>query len=198
MSKKTWSPDIFDSLFQKNPDPWDFEKSPYEQEKLARLLSCLPQEPISFAVELGCAVGVGTKALAARCAHVLAVDASSTALALARERCSHLKNVSFMAAFLPEGYPKSAVLGCDVIVISEVLYFMAQNDIKKLVEYIMETLSPSATVVLVNWTGETDTPCTGDDAADCFIQACHPYQWLPVHAERGETYRLDCLRSAVT
>lgn len=57
MSKKTWSPDIFDSLFQKNPDPWDFEKSLYEQEKLARLLSCLPQEPINFAVELGCAVG---------------------------------------------------------------------------------------------------------------------------------------------
>ncbi|MCG4272991.1 SAM-dependent methyltransferase [Acetobacter senegalensis] len=196
MTKKTWSPDIFDALFQKNPDPWNFENSLYEQEKLSRLLSCLPKQQINFCVELGCAVGVGTKALAARCGRVLAVDASSTALHMARNRCSDLKNVKFFAGFLPEDYPISAVGGCDVIVISEVLYFMAPGDIKKLVERIMESLSQAATLMTVNWTGETDTPCTGDEAAECFIQACHQYHWVTDHTERGETYRLDRLRYA--
>ncbi|MBS1103491.1 methyltransferase domain-containing protein [Gluconobacter sp. Dm-62] len=192
----TWKPDVFERLFQDNPDPWDFEKSPYEQKKLARVLACLPVAPVSFLVELGCAIGVSTLALSEHCECLLAVDASENALVIARRRCQGRKHISFLKAFLPTYYPVAEASGCDLVVISELLYFLTPADITLLADMVMKSLKPDGHILLVNWTGQTDTPCTGDDAAECFIRACRERRWIPDLSERGEGYRIDRLSSS--
>lgn len=193
MSNETWKPEVFESLFQDNPDPWNFENSPYEQRKLARVLECLPPWPVCFAVELGCAIGVGSLALSQYYQHVLAVDASESALAIARQRCSGQGHIRFLKAFLPEEYPVAEASGCDLVLVSEVLYFLTAEDIQRLAVLVTQSLTPAGSILIVNWTGRTDTPCTGDEAAACFIRACRERQWHPDLSERGEGYRIDRL-----
>ncbi|MBS1043889.1 class I SAM-dependent DNA methyltransferase [Gluconobacter cerinus] len=193
MSKETWKADIFENLFQQNPDPWNFENSSYEHKKLQRVLQCLPCSPVAFAVELGCAIGVGTLALSQRCQRILAVDASETALTKARQRCQKYTHITFLRAFLPSAYPVIAAAGCDLILISEILYFLSRTDIQKLAFDTTTSLKTTGHILIVNWTGETDTPCTGDEAANCFIQACRANGWMIDLSERAEGYRIDRL-----
>lgn len=198
MSSKTWKPEVFERLFQGGSDPWGLESSPYEQQKLARVLECLPDCPVSFAVELGCAIGVGTLALAQRCGRVLAVDASENALSIARQRCGAQDHVIFLRAFLPVDYPVAEASGCDLVLISEVLYFLTAEDIQRLAVMVLESLVPAGHILLVNWTGETDTPCTGDEAAEHFMQICREAGWQADLSERGERYRIDRLCRSAT
>ncbi|WP_086654033.1 class I SAM-dependent methyltransferase [Acetobacter malorum] len=193
MSKETWRPDVFENLFQKRHDPWDFENSLYEQKKLARVLECLPARPVSFALELGCAIGVSTLALAQYCKRIVSVDASETALHKARNRCEGLGHVTFIKAFLPEDYPVLAASGCDFVLISEILYFLSACDIQRLAVRVTQSLTETGCILIVNWTGPTDTPCTGDQASECFIQACRDLQWEPDLSVRESSYRIDRL-----
>lgn len=193
MSNETWKPGVFENLFQNSPDPWNFESSSYEQQKLIRVLQSLPARPIFFAVELGCAIGVSTLALAQYCQCIVGIDASETALAIAKTRCAQQKHISFIKAFLPEAYPASEVSGCDLVLISEFLYFLSPVDIQRLAANVTKSLKSEGSIIIVNWTGPTDTPCTGDEAAEYFIQACQEQHWYPEHNERGEGYRIDRL-----
>ncbi|NHN87142.1 class I SAM-dependent DNA methyltransferase [Acetobacter conturbans] len=193
MSGKTWTPEVFETLFQTTADPWNFEDSPYEHQKRARLLACMPPHPIRFAVELGCAIGVTTQALSPLCTRLLAVDASPTALTMAGRRCADLPNITFVEAFLPEHYPTSTATGCDLMIISELLYFLAPHDIRCLAHKAMQSLPPNGTILLVNWTGPTDTPCTGEQAANLFSQNCRENHWKVDHTEQSASYRIDRL-----
>lgn len=193
MSEETWKPDVFENIFQKSDDPWDFESSLYEQKKLAKVLECFPICPVSFAVELGCAIGVSTLALAQYCKRILSVDASETALERAKKRCEGVGHVTFIKAFLPEDYPASAASGCDLVLISEILYFLSVDDIQRLAGMVTQSLTAAASILIVNWTGPTDTPCTGDEASDCFIEACRALHWEPDLSVRGSSYRIDRL-----
>lgn len=194
MKGESWTPDTFEALFRASPDPWRFETSPYEHEKLAHLLACIPHARPRFAVEVGCATGVGTRMLAARCGRVLAIDASATALAMARRRCGDMGHVSFVESFVPGGYPASRAAGCDLIVLSELLYFLGRDDIQRLAACVTDSVTVDGALVLANWTGPTDTPCTGDEAAGHFIAACRERLWVPDLSERTATYRIDRLR----
>ncbi|GBR28857.1 MULTISPECIES: class I SAM-dependent DNA methyltransferase [Gluconobacter] len=198
MSNETWKPEVFERLFHNNPDPWGFESRPYERQKLSRVLECLPAAPIFFAVELGCAIGVGTLALAQRCGRVLAFDASENALAIAGRRCEGQAHVSFLKAFLPADYPVAEAAGCDLVLISELLYFLSPKDIRRLADMVMESLKSEGHILIVNWTGQTDTPCTGYEAAEHFIRACREKHWIPELSEQGKGYRIDRLSRSGT
>jgi chemotaxis methyl-accepting protein methylase len=52
----------------------------------------------------------------------------------------------------------------DLIVLSEVLYFLAPSDIASVADRVAGTLAPDGIVLLVNWRGQVDDPCTGDQA----------------------------------
>src|SRR5262245_35262873 len=117
-SRKSGDQASWDSIFA-SPDPWSYEDL-YERTKRGHALEALPQERFGRALEIGCAEGHFTEALAPRVGHLVAVDISSVALARAKVRCRHLSNVEFLEldAFreLPGG-------GYELIVCSEVLYY---------------------------------------------------------------------------
>ena len=76
--------------------------------------------------------------------------------------------------------------------VSEVLYFLSLDDIGRLAALCDGALLLGGVMVLANWTGQTDTPSTGEAAADAFVAAVRTVS--PAETCRAETYRLDLLR----
>ncbi len=165
MSQQSWKPEVFDRLYASNPDPWGFETSEYEQAKYADTLAQLDGRHFRSGLELGCSIGVLSRLLGPRCDRLLGLDAAEAALEQARRRCRDLGHVGFRRALLPADWPDGAF---DLILISEMLYFLSPDDVGRLARLCSEAILPGGTVLLVNWTGQTNTPTTGDEAAALF------------------------------
>lgn len=180
-------PEHFERLYQRDPDPWRFATSDYERDKYAATLAALPAPRFARAFEVGCSIGVLTAALAGRCDRLLAVDVAASALAQARARCAALPQVEIVAMRVPDEWPSGDF---DLIVISEVLYYLGLDGIDRTAERARQSLRPGGCVVLVNWHGATDGACSGDEAAERFLTRAR----LPIVAgSRAAQYRLDVL-----
>jgi hypothetical protein len=80
----------------------------------------------------------------------------------------------------------------DLIVLSEVLYFLSPADIAAVADRAAGSLAPGGVVLLVNWRGRSDDPCTGEEAATLFIKRTGGWLQPRTHLEDGG-YRLDLL-----
>jgi predicted TPR repeat methyltransferase len=181
-------PEDFEALYARNPDPWNFATSAYEREKYDATIAVLGGRHYGHAIEVGCSIGVFTARLAALCGRLLAVDIADTALASARERCARLPHVTFENRRMPRDWPAGEAF--DLIVLSEVLYFLEAQDIRRLAMQAIASLAPGGHVLLVNYTEQTDDPCTGDEAAEIFIAAG---ELRVARHVRAEKYRIDLL-----
>ena len=162
-------------------DPWSFATSEYERAKYLVTLAALSKQHYSSALEVGCSIGVFTLQLADRCHHLLAVDAAAAPLAQARLRCAGLPGVEINQGFIPSQWPDAEF---DLILLSEIIYYLSPDDIARLSEHIERTLLSAGEIVLVNWTGETGTSLSGDDAAELLIQKTSDFADI-VTQERG-------------
>jgi SAM-dependent methyltransferase len=187
----TLPPDYFDGIYASDPDPWRFETSDYEREKYAATLASLPRETYRSALEIGCSIGVFTHALAPRCAELVAIDVAESALDAARRRCADQPHVRFAKAAVPGAWPEGRF---DLILISEVIYFLDRGDIGALARRIEGALVPGGDLVLVHWLGETDYPLSGDAATEALIAETSGFLDL-LHGAREAQYRLDVLRA---
>ena len=183
-------PGYFERLYQTDADPWRFASSAYEAEKYAATLAALPAGRFTRCFEVGCSIGVLTRELAQRCDGLLGVDVAETALVQARVRCADQPWVTFEAMAVPEAWPEGEF---DLILFSEVLYYLGIPGLHAAARRTLASLSPGGTVVLVNWRGNTDGACTGEEAADLFTADVAP-RLRTVTMERAEKYRLDVLR----
>ncbi|MCW6509423.1 class I SAM-dependent methyltransferase [Lichenifustis flavocetrariae] len=182
----------FDTLYTVERDPWGFRTSDYERGKYAATLGALSKARYSRALEVGCSIGVFTEQLAARCDTLVAIDASEVALAAAREACAGCENVIFEARMVPKDFPPGSF---DLIVLSEVIYYLDALDLHKLAAQCARALLPGGEIVTCHWLGETDYPLTGAVASDLFALAMA--KRLPVHAIlHDRDYRLDRLSSS--
>ena len=180
----------FENLYAANPDPWDFETSPYEQNKYRATIEMLGGAHFVSALEIGCSIGVLTKLLAQQCDALLAVDIAASALAAAQSRCAGLPHIRFENLQIPAQWPDQKF---DLMVFSEVLYFLSPADIAATAGRACASLMPGAAVLLVNYTEQIDEPCSGDAAAGHFINAASGCCKLIRHA-RHEKFRLDLLQ----
>jgi SAM-dependent methyltransferase len=183
-------PGYFERLYARDPDPWGFATSEYERDKYAATLDTLPPGRYTRAFEVGCSIGVFTRQLAASCDELLAVDVSALALRQAEERCMDQPWVRFAQMDLRHEWPGGSF---DLIVFSEVLYYLGLDGIEAAAKHTLEALAPGGSVALVNWHGPTDGACTGDEAATMFIAQCRP-RLTPAVQRRAEKYRLDVLK----
>ncbi|MDQ6647012.1 MAG: class I SAM-dependent methyltransferase [Pseudomonadota bacterium] len=177
----------FERLYGKEIDPWQFRTSAYEAEKYRVTMEWLPAKRFSKCLELGCSIGVLTRALATRCDKVVAVDTSARALEEAAKACAGLP-VEFRQAHLPEGYLGQ---GFDLVVVSEVLYFLESSALGTLGKRLQAAAEPGALCIGVHWTGLTDYPLSADEASDVFSQAA---TLSPVRQSSTQTYRIDLWR----
>ena len=189
MNKQSRSAEHFKRLYHENPDPWNFKTSAYEHQKYEATLSALGTRRFERALEVGCSIGILTRRLAARCDRLVGLDFVPAAVAAARARCAPLPGVRIEQMRVPQQWPEGQF---DLILFSEILYFLDEDDLRETCEHTLRSLLPGGLVMLVNYTGVTDDPTTGDDAASFFIKASFPVL-RPILQNRDSLYRLDLL-----
>ena len=153
----------FEAKYRADIDPWGFRNSQYDQQKYQATLDALSRRRYHQALELGCGIGTLSRLLAARCDRLLALDASQTAIAEAKRQ--NLANVDFEAACLPTDFPTGRF---DLIVLSEVLYYFSDTDLKIVAQRCVDALDQGGEMILCHYLGETDNPLTGAEASDLF------------------------------
>jgi SAM-dependent methyltransferase len=140
----------FDALYAASDDPYASRQRWYEARKRAVLLAALPQARFRRAYEPGCGIGELTLALAQRCDALLASDFTEQAVALARQRTESLAHVQVARHTLPTDWPHDAG-GFDLIVLSEVGYFLQRSDMQRVAECCALSLEDDGTLVACDW-----------------------------------------------
>ena len=139
---------VFDAVHTGNDDPWRYTTSWYEHRKRALTLAALPGRNYTAGLEIGCSIGTLSVELAQRCASFLAVDASSAALAHAARRLEHLPAARTRHLTVPQDWPDGRF---DLIVVSEVGYYLAPGELAELFERVEAALLPGGTLALCHW-----------------------------------------------
>jgi 2-polyprenyl-3-methyl-5-hydroxy-6-metoxy-1,4-benzoquinol methylase len=191
-SGQTLLPEYFDALYTADPDPWKFATSPYERDKYALTLEAMPKPRYRSALEVGCSIGVLTRSLASRCDALIAIDAAQTPLLEARRRCADLPGVRFEQMFVPDQWPDG---NFELILLSEVVYYLSRDAVGRLAARVVNSLAQGGSVILVHWTGPTNYPLSGDEAAALFIKRIGP-EYVVERADRYAEFRLDVLSRA--
>lgn len=143
----------FDALHRADPDPWRFRTRWYEARKRAVLLACLPHRRYGSAYEPGCSNGELSAALAERCDRLLASDIADSAVAVARARTAALANVVIERHDVPRDWPSGRF---DLVVVSEIAYFLTPDALDRLVGRAVEALDPGGVLVACHWLGPID------------------------------------------
>jgi len=183
--------DRFNRLYASDIDPWGFRSSEYECEKYEATLAALPRRHYELGIEAGCSIGELTRRLAARCDRLIGVDVSEVALAEARRRNIDLPHVSFVRGEIPGDWPD---IDADLIILSEVLYFLTPIEIDQLAAKISKRWKASGNCVLVNYLEPIPEAVQGREAAERFIATVTDVS----HAANipGNGYRIDILTRA--
>ncbi|ETX16337.1 methyltransferase [Roseivivax halodurans JCM 10272] len=158
-------------IYARSDDPWDHASSAYEREKHAETIKAAGPGRLRHAVEIGCGNGVLAERLAPRCERLTVVECIPVAAAMARARLARFGHVTVIegdASVFPAGAP-------DLVVLSEMLYFLQPDEIASLAETIDARAAPRCRVVSVNWLGATDETLGGREAAD--LIAHHLGRW---------------------
>lgn len=186
----TLSADYFDDVYAKNSDPWDFKSSEYEKDKYATTVKALTRENYDRAFEIGCSIGILTELLAKKVNSLFAIDTSEAPLVAARERLSGNEKVTFQKMAVPDQFPTEKF---DLIVASEVLYYLSMEDLEKIRKMMVDHLQPGGQLLLVHWLPKVhDYPLTGDQAHEAFYQIAGDKKDLNLlSSQKAEKYRLD-------
>jgi SAM-dependent methyltransferase len=180
--------DDFELRYRADADPWSYETSEYEREKYAATLEACGEGPYTNALELGGSIGVFTELLAPRCHALTTVDDAPTAVAIARRRLVSRPGVRPILGRIPEAIPTSAY---ELVVASEVLYYLAPSDLGRTLDVIGCSLAKGGRFVAVHWRPPgPERPFTAAE-----IRArLREQPWLkPVDAKQTDDYLLDVL-----
>lgn len=176
----------FDALYAQDTDPWGFRTRWYEQRKYACGLAALPRERYRRGYEPGCSIGVFTAHLATRCDWLLASDLAEAPLRTARERLARLPHVDVERREVPGDWPSGRF---DLVVISELGYYLDPADLRRLWAAAIGALEPGGTLLAAHWRHPVaDYPQTGDAVHDA-LAAQPGLGRLVEHVE--EDFRLD-------
>lgn len=154
----------FADVYATTSDPWRLDERWYEQRKYAITIAMLPKPRYRSAFEPGCSVGVLTELLAARCDALLATDVAQAALDTARTRLEQsgaTGAVEFERRSLDAPWPD----GVDLVVVSEVAYYLAAGTLRAVLDRECPRLAPGTTILAAHWRHHVaDYPMTGDEA----------------------------------
>jgi SAM-dependent methyltransferase len=151
----------FEALYAEAADPWGFASRWYEQRKYALTMAALPRERYRRGFEAGCSIGVLTALLAQRCESLLGCDVAPAAVARASDRVAVFDNVEVIELAVPAAWPDGRF---DLVVLSEVGYYLSPDDLALLVSRCVGCLEPGGSLVAVHWRHPVaDYPLRGDD-----------------------------------
>ncbi|MDF2091118.1 class I SAM-dependent methyltransferase [Knoellia sp. 3-2P3] len=165
-------PPDFEALYAADPDPWHVRDSWYERRKEAVVLALLARERYDHAWDAACGTGALALALARRCGHVTASDASPTAVALTEGLLQACPNATSQVSALPAVPPLTTLP--DLVVLAEVLYYLPAQARSQALEGVAAAARAEAEVGVVHWRHHPDDAhLPGADAteeADTLLQ----------------------------
>lgn len=180
----------FDELYAERDDPWDLSSSDYERHKLALLLASLPHARYRLAFEPGCAIGVTTEALAGRCDRIIAMDGSPSAVHQTRDRLAGADHVSAVLGRVPADWPAESF---DLIVVSELLYYLDDDARLAVAGLASQTLAPDGHVMAVHWRHPfREAHVTGDQVHAELADRLRSAGLAVVTCQVEEDFLLDC------
>lgn len=164
--------DALDDLHADQPEPWSVDTRWYERRKRALLLALLPGERFRHGLEVGSSTGVLAADLAGRCTRLDVLDASEHAVARARERLDGRSGVEVRRATLPDDWPLAPDGGFDLVVLSEVGYFLSPRRLDDLVERVRADLAADGVLLLAHWRHPIDGwPLDGPQVHETVVRA---------------------------
>jgi SAM-dependent methyltransferase len=140
--------EYFEQMFADNDDPWAFRTRWYEQRKRDLTMAALPRQRYERIFEPACANGELSVLLAERSESMLCMDLSSEAVRLATERLRDFAGVEVMQGRLPGDWPGGEF---DLIVLSEVAYYLSPADLSTLIDRAVASLSPGGALLACHW-----------------------------------------------
>lgn len=181
----------FEALYRSFDDPWNVRGAWYERRKRALLLASLGRARYGHALEVGCGNGDMTLALAGRCRRVTAVDVATTAIHRCREHmlANHARGVEAMALHLPDVWPAVPPGGFDLMVISEMGYYLDDDALARFLARTRASLRPGAELIACHWRGHFDDRRQPTDALHDRLGALSGATPLFSHTESA--FRLD-------
>ena len=138
----------FEARYRAEPDPWGYTTRAYERDKYAATLAACGPGPFRCALELGASIGVFSALLAPRCGALTTVDAAPTAVAAARRRLADAPQVDATLGTIPDAIPRRPY---DLVVASEILYYLTPNQLSLTLSKVAELLERHGRVVAVHW-----------------------------------------------
>jgi len=180
--------EYFAQMYAGSDDPWGFRSRWYEQRKRDVTLAALTEPRYRRAFEPGCSIGVLTEGLAGRCDEVVATDIDDRALAAARQAMVGHDHVTVARLEVPRAWPDGMF---DLVVVSELGYYLSKLAFDLLVDRVVASLSPHGTLLACHWRHPVaDYPATGDEVHERLL--ARPDLTGAVRHEE-EDFRLDLL-----
>ena len=138
----------FEELHRASDDPWSVDTRWYERRKRALSLALLRRPSYDRAFEPGCSVGAFTELLADRCTRLLSWDASTAAVETCRRRMAGADHVTVQYRTMPGSWPVGRI---DLVVLSEVGYYLAASELDDVLDHVGRSLSPGGDLLAVHW-----------------------------------------------
>ncbi len=153
----------FDGQYAASPDPWGFTSRWYERRKYAISVAMLPSARYRSAFEPGCSIGELTAMLAPRCDALLSCDVSAAAATAAARRVAAFPQVRVEQRAVPGGWPAGPGR-FDLVIFSEMLYYLGDDDLCQTLDLATAALSPGGTLLTAHWRHPVAAyPRTGDE-----------------------------------
>jgi len=178
----------FETLYRTELDPWGYEGSEYEREKYAATLAACGPGPFGHALELGSSIGVFSELLAPRCRALTTLDGAPSAVVAARRRLAALPQADALLGAIPQAIPEMTF---DLVVASEILYYLEPVPLQGTLVTLQERMPPGARLVAVHW--RPAGPERPFDAASVH-DLLRRQSWLcALEARHTDDYLLDVL-----
>lgn len=178
----------FEALYRSDSDPWRYRSSEYERRKYQSTLAACGTGPFESALELGGSIGVFSAMLAPRCRSLVTIDAAPTAVREARARLRDEPAAEVVLGDIPAVIPVRAY---DLVVASEILYYLAPDVLEATFVSLFTRMRPGARMVAVHWRpAGPERPFTAAEIHD----RLRTLRWLtPLTSSPTEDYLLDVL-----
>jgi len=147
-SSATLDAGYFDRRYGRADDPWGFESRWYEERKRALTLAVLPRRRFAATFEPGCGTGLLSVELARRSDRLLVGDISAAATKLTAHRLVGLEHVAVQQLTVPADWPAARF---DLVVLSELGYYLDDADLDLLVERAAGSLTADGVLVGCHW-----------------------------------------------
>jgi hypothetical protein len=166
--------EYFASMWSRD-DPWDQATRFSEHRKYAITVASLLRPRYHHAFEPGCATGILTEMLGARCERVTAMDRHPRAVDVTGRRIDGLVGVDVRLGRLPDDVPAGPF---DLVVLSEVLYYLEEDGVTTVLDRVAASATADAHLVAVHYRPLVPEHALRGDAVHGLVEA-HP-NWRPI------------------